>query len=247
MMKEILITSSALILALLVIRQLFRGVLSRRVQYALWALVLLRLLVPVSLPAADFSVLTATAPVQQAVAHRLPPPEPVFVPVAQQPLSQHPTAPDTAPELAISPDESHVWVADTDDTAVQYRKLTAQQVLTFVWAAGMAVVGGFFLVSNLGFYFRLRRNRREWRADDIRPYEGQTGKNRKEWRAEGGPPHKVYVVEEGVIPSPCLFGRSIYITPNLALDREKLRHVLTHEATHSKHRIPCGPFCGVCA
>ena len=220
MMKEILITSSALILALLVIRQLFRGVLSRRVQYALWALVLVRLLVPVSLPAADFSVLTATAPVQQAVAHRLPPPEPVFVPVAQQPLSQHPTAPDTAPELAISPDESHVWVADTDETAVQYRKLTAQQVLTFVWAAGMAVVGGFFLVSNLAFWLKLRSRRRVWEAA---PYHGV---------------RKVYVVEEGVIPSPCLFGRSIYITSSLALDSEKLRHVLTHEATHAKHLDP---------
>ena len=45
-MKEILLTSSALILALLVLRRLFRKVLSRRVQYALWGLVLLRLLVP---------------------------------------------------------------------------------------------------------------------------------------------------------------------------------------------------------
>ena len=34
-MKEILLTSSALILALLVLRRLFRRTLSRRVQYAL--------------------------------------------------------------------------------------------------------------------------------------------------------------------------------------------------------------------
>ena len=40
MMKEILITSTALILALLLIRRVFRGVLSRRFQYALWGLVL---------------------------------------------------------------------------------------------------------------------------------------------------------------------------------------------------------------
>ena len=39
MMKEILITSSVLILALLVIRRVFRNTLSRRFQYALWGLV----------------------------------------------------------------------------------------------------------------------------------------------------------------------------------------------------------------
>ena len=44
MMKEILITSSVLILAVLAIRQLFKRVLSRRLQYGLWALVLVCLL-----------------------------------------------------------------------------------------------------------------------------------------------------------------------------------------------------------
>ena len=44
-MKEILLTSSVLILALLALRQLFRRTVSRRMQYALWLLVLVRLLV----------------------------------------------------------------------------------------------------------------------------------------------------------------------------------------------------------
>ena len=70
-MKEILITSSALILALLLMRRVFQKVLSRRVQYALWALVLVRLLVPVSLPAVNFSVLTAARPIQTVVDQRL--------------------------------------------------------------------------------------------------------------------------------------------------------------------------------
>ena len=61
-MKEILITSSALILALLALRRLFRRTLSRRAQYALWGLVLLRLLVPVNLPAAGIRQQTAAKP-----------------------------------------------------------------------------------------------------------------------------------------------------------------------------------------
>lgn len=47
-MKEILLTSSVLILALLALRQLFRRTVSRRMQYALWLLVLVRLLVPLN-------------------------------------------------------------------------------------------------------------------------------------------------------------------------------------------------------
>ena len=70
-MKEILLTSSALILALLVLRQVFRNRISRRAQYALWLLVLVRLLIPVSLPGAGFSLLTAAEPVSQAVTDRL--------------------------------------------------------------------------------------------------------------------------------------------------------------------------------
>ena len=67
-MREILITSTVLIAALLVLRWMFRRTLSRRVQYALWALVLVRLLVPVSLPGADFSVLTAVGSQGEAAA-----------------------------------------------------------------------------------------------------------------------------------------------------------------------------------
>ena len=63
-MKDILLTSSVLIAALLLLRRVFRDTVSRRVQYGLWALVLVRLLVPATLPAADFSVLSVSEPVR---------------------------------------------------------------------------------------------------------------------------------------------------------------------------------------
>ena len=70
-MREILLTSSVLILAVLLLRRAFRDRISRRAQYVLWALVLVRLLVPVSLPGADFSVLSAAEPVGRTVTERL--------------------------------------------------------------------------------------------------------------------------------------------------------------------------------
>jgi len=221
-MKEILITSSVLILALLILRRAFRKVLSRRVQYALWALVLLRLLVPVSLPAVDFSILTASQPVQQAVAGRFEAMEPIYVPVDRAPIQQHPTAPDLAPAQAMAPTESRVWVAGTGDTAVEYRRLSTGQILSLLWKAGMVAVGAFFLVCNLSFYRKLRKNRREWRSEVGMDSVGR----------------KVYLVEDGVLPSPCLFGRGVYLTPAVADSEEALRHVLAHEETHARHLDP---------
>lgn len=86
-MKEILLTSSALILALMVVRRVFREKISRRVQYALWGLVLLRLLLPFQLPAADFSVLSVSEPVRTQVEEQLEE-NPVYVlpvPVQEMP------------------------------------------------------------------------------------------------------------------------------------------------------------------
>ena len=70
-MRDILLTSSVLILALLALRRVFREKISRRVQYALWALVLVRLMVPVTLPALDLSVLTMAEPVRETISARL--------------------------------------------------------------------------------------------------------------------------------------------------------------------------------
>ena len=65
-MIEWAITSSVLILVVLVLRRLLRGKISLRLQYGLWALVLLRLLLPISFGATAVSVLNLVdqAPIQ---------------------------------------------------------------------------------------------------------------------------------------------------------------------------------------
>ena len=148
-MKEILLTSSVLILTLLLLRLLFRKTISRRMQYALWGLVLLRLLIPVNLPALRHNVLTAAEPVQAQVVQRLERQE-VFLPVERAPLAQHPEAQDAAPDVGAAvtrpavPAASDGWVVATDTTAVRYRQLTAAEILTYIWYAGMAVMAVWF-------------------------------------------------------------------------------------------------------
>ena len=58
-MLQVILTSSVLILVLLLLRRVLRGRVSLRLQYALWVLVAVRLLVPVSFGNSAVSVLNA--------------------------------------------------------------------------------------------------------------------------------------------------------------------------------------------
>ena len=228
-MTEILITSSVLILALLVMRKLFRKSLSGRVQYALWALVLVRLLVPVNLPAMDFSVLTAAKPVEEKVTESIVE-RPVFVPVAQEPLEEHPLAWKVPAEYTCTSEGESVWIAHTEQqTAVQYKRLSSKTVLTWIWLAGSSILGAFLLAVNLRFWLWLRKARKPYEVDDCKL--------------------RVYLVEAG-LPSPCLFGLfrpAIYLTPAAIETEESLRHVLAHELTHARHLDHLWTFLrGVC-
>lgn len=227
-MKEIVLTSSALILALLVLRRVFRNRISRRAQYALWLLVLVRLLIPISLPGVDFSLLTAAEPVSQAVTTRLEHQE-IYIPTDQEPLTAHPDAPDLTPSQAMPPSASQVWVIQDDETAVQYQKLTPVDLLRGVWHAGVAVMAAWLLLTNLRFWRKLRKARTPYTMENCK--------------------YPVYLVESG-LPSPCLFGLihpAIYLTPAAAETPERLRHVIAHESAHARHLDPLWSLLrGVC-
>ena len=217
-MTEVLITSSVLILVLFLMRKVFRNSLSRRLQYALWALVLIRLLIPMNLPAMDFSVLTAAKPVEETVTQSIAA-QPLYVPVAQAPLEEHPAAAvDTAPEQADTFVGESVWVAQTEqETAVKYKRLSVQTVLSWVWMAGSFTAAAFLLFVNVRFWLWLRRVRKPFDVEDCKL--------------------PVYLVEAG-LPSPCLFGLfrpAIYLTPAAVEAENRLHHVLAHEMTHAQH------------
>ena len=222
-MKEILLTSSVLILALLLLRLLFRKTISRQVQYALWGLVALRLLVPVSLPAMEHNVLTAaepvtariTAPALYVTPYRetiVSAPQGVF----QIPAPYQPFRVDTATE------DSTVTFTDGKNVthSIEYKsQIPLTPVLKAVWHAGMSVMAAWFLLANLRFLFRLRRSRKPYPVENC--------------------PYPVYLTAE--LPSPCLFGLfrpAVYLTPASVESPETLRHVLAHETTHARHGDP---------
>ncbi len=227
-MKEILITSSALILALLALRRLFRRTLSRRAQYALWGLVLLRLLIPANLPAADFSLLTAAEPVRQTVENRLEAPRRYYSPMSTVPAAQFPAA-DRAEPGHLVPDYAGSFgypvLSEDGSTVTTYASrletpFVWKDVLLTIWGVGTGVMAVWLLLSNLLFWRKLRKARTPY------PVEGFS--------------LPVYLVESG-LPSPCLFGLfrpAVYLTPAALQSPDRLRHVLVHEETHARHGDP---------
>ena len=220
-MREILLTSSALILALLVLRRLFRRTLSRRVQYALWGLVLLRLLTPVSLPAAEFSLLTAAKPpAVESRALYISPAQITLTAPEGPPLEEYSYRED--PPIVIGPaSEDNIYSYRNDRQVlheVEYaRQIVLADLYRAVWYAGCAVMTAWLVLSNLRFWQRLRKARTPY------PVEGAR--------------RPVYLVEEG-LSSPCLFGLfrpAVYLTPAALATPDSLRHVLAHEETHARH------------
>ena len=145
-MKDILLTSSVLIAALLLLRRVFRDTVSQRVQYGLWALVLVRLLVPATLPAADFSVLSVSGPVRTQIEPHRPAPE---TPVRTPDASPRAEAPAAAERPASPAPEAAKSAAPT-----------VREVLPLVWKTGMAVMACWVAGTNLRFWGLLRRRRR---------------------------------------------------------------------------------------
>lgn len=135
--SELLLTSSVLILAVLALRHFGRGRLSRRLCYGLWLVVLLRLLVPVSLPSPTSVLnLPAAQSAERFLAQRVE----VITPdgaASARPETAEPAAPEeTAPAAETLPQFSP---------------------LVLIWAAGALGTSGWFLWVNARFARQLRR------------------------------------------------------------------------------------------
>ena len=207
---EWVLTSAFLILAVTALRALLGRRVSAGLRYALWAVVLARLLVPVQLfttPVAGTSVLRETGVEQWVTAPTLLPDS---VPaVSAVPADPSPTELPDGTLIVPQPDPA--------PATVKVRPIPVLRILGGLWLAGTAATGAAFALSNLRFARRLRRARV--------PLEGADC------------PLPVYLADD--LPSPCLFGLlrpAVYLTSAAASDPAMLRHVLAHEVTHFRHR-----------
>ena len=145
MLKEVL-TVSALIAVVLLVRAIFKKYVPKRMVYALWLVVLLKLCLPgtlVSLPVLPAE--DAAAPAQSA---ELPA---QTTPVIQQP-AQTVTQPQAPAQQPVFP------VQETAKPAAKL--LTTAQILQIVWFSGSALLGLWLFGAWAVFTIRLHRDRR---------------------------------------------------------------------------------------
>ena len=214
-MMQWILSSSVLILAVAALRAVLRGRISLRMQYVLWLLVLVRLLVPVSFGASGLSVMNAVPGRETILPQSMSRPESsqsgnVTVPEATDTAGvpaqsmNEPSPPDLMQNFTVTPDAPTVKVTDW------------AQIAKTVWLIGTAAVGLTFLAANLRFARTLRRSRR--RVDGL----------------DAALP----VYESGETDTPCLFGLfrpTVYLTPAALADTQALRYSLAHEQTHYCH------------
>ena len=244
-MKEILITSSVMILAVIALRFLFRGRVSRRLIYGAWLLVALRLLIPIQFGQLDFSVLTQAKPVTDAITQigqqpisgpsreelyhdalreQISQGTPVFIPEIQDQVDteiQHSGRPavDVYDEYLDTNEAEEILLPEVNqqiETAVSEKAAPSLgQIALWIWLGGMVVMAGWFLCVNLSLHHSLRLSAVDFPTNSPIP-----------------------VKVSPILASPCLFGLFrpvIYLTPACTEDDRHLRHVLTHEQTHLRH------------
>lgn len=241
-MIEWILTSSLLIVLVIILRHCLKGKIVLRLQYGLWAIVLVRLLVPISFGESGFSVLSVLNRVPGYVVDRLEA-------VSDYPLGY---VGYETPDLAITePDMGRGQLSEEEQEILQERNqkqwreemeaaraktgqaITVSGVLYGIWIGGILVVATCLIWSNLRFARRLKKSRQ--RVDAKKDIEDST---MKENGTQGGI-CTVPIYVTSVIETPCMFGLfapAIYVTRDIMGNETMLSHVLAHETTHYRHR-----------
>ncbi|MBQ2817509.1 MAG: hypothetical protein IJF16_06235 [Clostridia bacterium] len=150
-MTQWIVSSSALIIIVVLIRQLLKNRLSLKIRYALWLLVLIRLIVPVSFGQSPVSIMN-TMPDMDTLHFT----EAIII---ASPATQTPILPPGDHSTAPSADHHH---EQASAASVNYDELALG-----IYVLGAAIFALWFVFCNLYFYFRLLRSRRRIRVVDF--------------------------------------------------------------------------------
>lgn len=210
-MTQWIVTSCVLILAVLGLRFVLKGRISLGLQYALWLLVAVRLLVPITFGESPISAANLSQAAQPMVQQ---------VESVQIPVQSFESAYEEVVQEHIDLGQDISGFENTEQLEYEayerMEKVSLSQVLLWVWVGGMALSFAALLLSNLHFASGLRKSRRPV----VLP----------------GCKLRVYCAPQ--IATPCLFGLfrpAIYLTEDVLSDPQALNHVLAHESAHHRH------------
>lgn len=261
-MRNMILTSSVLITAILIIRGLAKGKIPARMQYALWLLVFFRLVIPGSLSSSPISVLNllrmttaytdpntdlSTDTVGSIIASADAGIDAYIGGIAEENADRNEDiyanrAIDSKGNANLSgninaesyTDKSSINENGTDKSStagiptksretagdvIRAVKSNINTVLFCTWILGILITGGYMLIYQIRFIRYLSSHRKPLH-----------GKNREYCGLE------VYTVKG--LPSPCLCGKRIYLTKEMAEDEKMVTHILAHEYCHYRQFDP---------
>ncbi|MBQ4048455.1 MAG: hypothetical protein IJC93_08815 [Clostridia bacterium] len=226
-MIEWIISATVLLAVLLLLRLCLKGRIGLRLQYALWLLAAVRLLVPFSLGTSRLSVMN---PVEHSDFYRAAvATEATTAPNSSAPTVVEPDVPPilpstgTAPAAPVRPIEpitpvtpvTPVFPADPQPEPEESLWVRLGRIAKIVWMVGGAGMLLALAAVNLHLAARLKRSRTPLQTDSSLP-----------------------VWQSNAVQTPCLFGLwrpTIYVTAETAADETVLHHCLRHEETHYRH------------
>ena len=243
-MIEHFITSTVLILCILLIRMLFGNQMSQRLKYGLWLLVAVKLLVPLPLYETDYSIMNVVQFVETQIENEKSV-KPATEVVSTQSEEGKITSGEQKTELEKDgmqkSDTQSKNQTDTENAAKKQSELKQKEAIdtvnteyvlekakekpsipfktlcVYIWLAGVVLFCSIFLMSNIRFYLRLRKDR----------------------KVSSSYPCKLKLYETNCVDTPCLFGTikpAIYLPAGLLVGEENMHHIMTHELTHYKHK-----------
>ena len=226
-MIEWIISSTVLLAVLLLLRLCLKGRIGLRLQYALWLLAAVRLLVPFSLGTSRLSVMN---PVEHSEFYRAAvATEATTAPNVSVPTVVEPDIPPILPSTGTSPAApvrpvepitpvtpvTPVFPADPQPEPEESLWQRLGRIAKIVWVVGGAGMLLALAAVNLHLAARLKRSRTPLQTDSPLP-----------------------VWQSNAVQTPCLFGLwrpTIYVTAETAAAETVLRHCLRHEETHYRH------------
>ena len=219
-----MISSSCLILIVLMVRRLFAGKISLRLQYALWFLVAVRLLIPINLGSSVISIENFTNhlsdwehitesienDVQELSDQHYAESIKIYDSIEEIRNEETENLQESEPlkeQLEVVPQNAPFQAEGTK------KEISNADILMGIWMTGMVLFGFVFLLSNLIFDRKLKKSRNL--------LENTYG--------------NLPVYESAEVDTPCLFGilhPTIYVTESVVSDKEIFYHAVVHEQSH---------------
>ncbi len=218
---QVALYSAVITAGILLFRFIFKNRISSKLQYLMWWLLILRLLMPVT-PDIGLHFNLQDMLLKQAHQAELPTPAPVLdVAPASAPIAQssyESVAPAVQPDTDVAPSQ-HVNPAKSTDW---------YSIVFVVWLLGAIGFLGWLIFVKLRYYESLQHLMAGGPREVYELYD-------RCCKELGVKPLPLWIVNKSMSPGIAFFGEPVLLVPlSLCGDESRLRFALLHELTHKK-------------